>query len=77
MNDNARVCAGAMVGAILGGVAAHLLLTAQGQRTLRDLRPALADLSRAALDLRSTLEKLGSVTREGQRAARAFGSTAG
>jgi len=70
MNDNLTVAAGALAGALLGAVAAHLLLTDRGRRMLHDVRPALDDLSRALQDVCMTIDRLGEAVREGRRVTR-------
>lgn len=70
MNDNARVFAGAMAGALVGAAGAYLLLTARGRQILADVQPALADLSHAIHDFRMTLETFGQPTNNAPRVVR-------
>jgi DNA-binding transcriptional LysR family regulator len=70
MNDRVTVATGAHAGAILGATAAHLLLTERGRRFLRDLRPAVEDLSDALREAGAAIERLGTEVREVRRVTR-------
>jgi gas vesicle protein len=66
------VCAGATVGALVGGATAYLFFTDRG-RTMRDrLEPAVDDLMREFAKFRRTLEKVGDMANDGLRAFNEF-----
>lgn len=56
MTDSGRILGGALVGAVAGAVAAHLLLTQQGRQTLRQLRPALDEFAAFLHDVSAVFE---------------------
>ena len=64
---NSRPVAAAIVGAVLGGVAAYLFFTEDGRRLRRQLEPALDDFTRELNSFRSTLNKAAGVASEGWR----------
>ena len=69
MNDQMRIVGGSVLGAVIGGVAAYLLMTEDGRGRLRHVGPAVDDLSRVLQDLRSTISKLSDVAVEGRHSA--------
>jgi hypothetical protein len=72
VRDNARVCAGAAVGALIGSAAAYFFFTERG-RVMRDqLEPAVDDFVREFQKFRGTLEKVGNMANEGMRALNEF-----
>jgi len=76
MNDDLRIAGGVIVGAMIGGVAAHLLLTDRGRRSLRLLGPAIGEVSQAMRDVGQALDRLGHAMREGRLVARELRTTA-
>lgn len=70
MTERFSVAVGALAGGVLGAAAAHFLLTERGRQTLRQLRPALHELSGALQDCSVALERLGDALREGRRVTR-------
>jgi hypothetical protein len=78
MNDQTQIVAGAALGAVLGGLAAYLLLTDEGQAKLTKLQPAVGELSRILQETRTAIGKFTDAAVEGRRAAgdlaAAFGS---
>ena len=76
MNDDLRVAGGVILGAVIGGVAAHLLLTDRGCRSLGQLGPALGEVSQTARDIGFAVERLGRAMREGRQVARELRTSA-
>lgn len=72
MTERNAVCAGATIGAFVGGAVAYLFFTARG-RTVRDrMEPAVDDLMREFHKFRRTLEKVGGMANDGLRAFNEF-----
>ena len=72
MTERKAVCAGSMVGALIGGAAAYLFFTERG-RTMRDqVEPMVDDLVREFHKFRRTLEKVGDMANDGLRAFNEF-----
>ena len=72
MTERNAVCAGATIGAIVGGAAAYLFFTDRG-RFMRDrIEPAVDDLMREVQRFRGTLEKVGDMANDGLRAFNEF-----
>lgn len=72
MTDQARLCAGASVGALLGAVVAYLFFTERGRWTRNQIEPAVDDLMTEFQKFRRTLEKLGDMANDGLRAFNEF-----
>ena len=72
MNERTAVTAGALIGALVGGLASYLFFTDRG-RELRDrFGPALEDLQHDFTRFQGTLEQVGRVATEGMRAFQEF-----
>lgn len=72
MSERTAIYAGAMVGALVGGLATYLFYT-EGGRSMRDrMEPAVDDLVREFQKFRRTLEKVGGMANEGVRAFQEF-----
>ena len=72
MNERTAVTAGALIGAVVGGLASYLFFTERG-RGLRDrLGPTLEDLQHDFARFQGTLEQMGRVASEGMRAFQEF-----
>ncbi len=72
MRDRNAVCAGAMVGALVGAAATYLFYT-EGGRGVRDrFEPAVDDVVREFHKFRRTLEKVGDMASDGLRAFTEF-----
>lgn len=72
MTDRARVCTGATVGALVGGISAYLFFTDRGKGLRDRLEPTVDDLMREFQKFRGTIEKVGSMANEGVRAFQEF-----
>ena len=72
MNEQAKVCAGAMVGAVVGAAAAYLFFTDRGQAMRDRIEPAVDDLMREFHKFRRTIEKVGDMANDGLRAFQEF-----
>ena len=69
MNDRDRISAGAITGALIGGVAAFLLFTARGRQLLANVNPMLDDLFDLLGECRRALRKGQAVAHETRAAA--------
>jgi gas vesicle protein len=64
--NNSRVAAAAtLAGAVVGGVVGYLFFTEHGRSVRRQMEPALDDLSRELMSLRTIVEKATEVARGG------------
>jgi gas vesicle protein len=67
VNEQTRVWAGAMLGAMVGAAAAYLFFTDRG-RGMRDrLEPALDDARREFMRFQKTIQKFGDLANDGMR----------
>lgn len=66
MTDRQEVAA-AIVGAVIGGLAAYLFFTDRGRALRRRIEPALEDLTRELNSFRTTINKAAGVANEGWR----------
>jgi gas vesicle protein len=74
VTERNAVCAGALVGALVGAASTYLFYTDAG-RVMRDrLEPAVDDLMREFQKFRRTLEKVGDMANDGLRAFNEFQS---
>lgn len=72
MNEQTRVYAGAMLGALVGAAAAYLFFTENG-RVLRDrIEPAVDDMRREFTRFQKTIEKFGDLANDGLRVVNEF-----
>lgn len=72
MNERTAVMAGALIGALVGGLASYLFFTDRG-RELRDrFGPALEGLQHDFTRFQGTIEQVGRVANEGMRAFQEF-----
>ena len=72
MNEQSRVMAGAVIGALIGAAATYLFFTERG-RVLRDrLEPAVDDLRQEFARFQRTFEKVGTMASEGMRVVQEF-----
>lgn len=72
MNEQSRVMAGAVVGALVGAAAAYLFFTDRG-RELRDrMEPMVDDLRHEFARFQRTFEKVGDMASEGMRVVNEF-----
>lgn len=72
MTERNVVCAGATVGAIVGGAIAYLFFTDTGRGVRDRLEPAVDDLVREFSKFRRTIEKVGDMANDGVRAFQEF-----
>lgn len=66
-NDNIRIAAASLVGALIGGVAGYLLMTERGREARRHIQPAIEDLRHELASFAQSLEGAGNVARDGWR----------
>ena len=72
MRERNAICAGAMVGALIGAATTYLFFTDTG-RGMRDrLEPAVDDLIREFQKFRGTIEKVSVMANDGLRAFQEF-----
>jgi len=72
VTERSAVCAGSLVGALVGAGTAYLFFTDRG-RGMRDrIEPAIDDLMREFQKFRRTLEKVGDMANDGLRAFNEF-----
>lgn len=72
MTERNAICAGATIGAFVGGAVAYLFFTDRG-RFMRDrMEPAVDDLMGEFQKFRRTLEKVGDMANDGLRAFNEF-----
>ena len=64
MTSDNRVVAGVAVAAVLGAVAAYLVFTPQGRRTLDNMDAGLADVTSALEKIRRALRRADDVVLE-------------
>jgi gas vesicle protein len=72
VTERSAICAGAMVGALVGGAASYLFFTERGAGLRDRLEPAVDDLMREFQKFRRTLEKVGDMANDGLRAFQEF-----
>ena len=72
MTERNVICAGAMIGALVGGAASYLFFTERGAGLRDQLEPAVDDLMREFQKFRRTLEKVGDMANDGVRAFQEF-----
>ena len=74
MNEQSRVVASAMVGAVIGAAVGYLFFTDRG-RSIRDrMEPRMDDLRQEFGRFQRTLEKVGEMATEGMRVVQEFNS---
>ena len=72
MNEQSRVMAGAIVGALIGAAAGYLFFTDRG-KVLRDrMEPLVDDLRQEFARFQRTFEKVGDMANEGMRVVNEF-----
>jgi gas vesicle protein len=72
VSERRVVIGGALMGALVGGVASYLFCTASG-RALRDrLEPAVDELRHDFTRFQRTIEKIGDMASEGLRVVQEF-----
>lgn len=77
MNEQSRVMASAIVGALVGAAVGYLFFTERG-RVLRDrMEPSMDELRREFGRFQRTLEKVGEMASEGLRVVQEFNSRSG
>ena len=77
VTDQARLCAGASLGALLGIGVAYLFFTDRGRSVRERMEPAVDDLMREFHKFRRTLEKVGDMANDGLRAFNEFQAARG
>jgi len=74
VNEQSRVVASAMVGAVIGAAVGYLFFTDRG-RSIRDrMEPRMDDLRQEFGRFQRTLEKVGEMATEGMRVVQEFNS---
>lgn len=64
MNEQTRVIAGVTLGALAGSMMAFFVFTDRGRQALRELSPALDDVSRTLEEFRGIIDKADAAVRE-------------
>lgn len=72
MNEQSKVMAGAVAGAVLGAVASYLFFTERGRHLRDKLEPAIDELQREFMRFRGTLEQFGHLANDGLRVVEEF-----
>lgn len=74
MNENSRVVAGALVGAVVGAMASYLFFTDSGQSFRERLEPALDDSRHEFGRFEQSVRKVAVMADEGLRLVNEFGA---
>lgn len=77
MNEQSRVMAGAIVGALAGAAAGFLFFTERGQVIRDRMEPAMDDLRNEFARFQRTFEKFGEMATEGMRVVQEFNAARG
>ena len=72
MNEQSRIMAGAVVGALVGAAAAYLFFTERGRDMRNRLEPMVDDLRQEFARFQRTFEKVGDMATEGMRVVNEF-----
>lgn len=72
MNEQTRVYAGAVLGALVGAAAAYLFFTDQGRVLRERIEPAVDDVRREFMRFQKTIEKFGDLANDGLRVVNEF-----
>src|SRR6188472_1742531 len=72
VNEQSRMVAGAMVGALVGAAAAYLFFTARGRELRNRFEPMVDDLRDEFVRFQRTFEKVGVMASEGMRVVNEF-----
>lgn len=72
MNEQSRVTAGAVVGALVGAAAAYLFFTDRGREMRDRIEPLVDDLRHEFTRFQRTFEKVGDMASEGMRIVNEF-----
>ena len=72
MNEQSRVTAGAVVGALVGAAAAYLFFTDRGREMRDRIEPLVDDLRHEFTRFQRTFEKVGDMASEGVRIVNEF-----
>ena len=77
MNEQSRVAAGAVVGALIGAAAAYLFFTDRGREIRNRFEPLVDDLRQEFARFQRTFEKVGDMATEGMRVVNEFNAARG
>jgi len=72
VNEQSRVTAGAVVGALVGAAAAYLFFTDRGREMRDRIEPLVDDLRHEFTRFQRTFEKVGDMASEGMRIVNEF-----
>lgn len=72
VDENSRVMAGAVIGALVGAVASYLFFTENGRQVRERIEPAVEDLRQEFARFQRTFEKVGDMATEGLRVVNEF-----
>jgi gas vesicle protein len=72
VNEQSRVAAGAVVGALIGAAAAYLFFTDRGRDMRERIEPLVDDLRHEFARFQRTFEKVGDMASEGMRVVNEF-----
>ena len=72
VNEQSRVMAGAVVGALVGAAAGYLFFTSRGGEWREKLEPTVDELRREFARFQKTIEKVGDMANDGLRLVNEF-----
>ena len=72
MNEQSRVMASAMVGALIGAAVGYLFFTERGRGFRDRMEPTMDDLRHEFGRFQRTIEKVGEMASEGMRVVKEF-----
>jgi gas vesicle protein len=72
VNERTAIAAGAMIGALVGGVVTYLFFTDRGRDLRQRMEPAVDGLRDEFVRFKGTLEKVGDMATEGLRVVQEF-----
>lgn len=72
MNEQSRIVAGALVGALVGAAASYLFFTEGGRVVRERMEPAVDEMRREFSRFQKTIEKVGDLANDGLRVINEF-----
>ena len=77
MNEQTRIVAGALVGAVVGAAATYLFFTDRGRVMRERIEPAVDEMRREFSRFQKTIEKVGDLANDGLRVFNEFNAARG